>query len=224
MNYAKQFIPILTAIIFIVGCKSNDDKISNSVDALTLWDSLDSVQKSTIKEKILNDYFYWLEGDKSFMVNNGIEKGRPISEQDAVLLTSTFYRTYGNQVTDSKRLKAAKSIYFEAQEVIDFLNEVRSKNLCPAGNTLGVRFYLAKYPDTWGVNTPNDPNDDKLQNQQTVIIRAVCNGNDIAHSITGNVAYNFGDVCPPVCNLSLPSEICEGGEYNPNGPFFKECH
>jgi hypothetical protein len=221
----KLIFYIASVIIFItimVSCKSDQAKSQDTQlkSSTRVWGMLDTLQRDSLTNLVLEEYFKQLQGNKSLMINTG----KPISADTAALLTQTYYLTLGATPAIENRKRSAKSVYFEATEIIAFLDSIRSKGLCPDGNTLGVRFYFAKYPSDWGSTTPST-GDDFYAGQNTIIVRGVCNGNDIGHSSTlgMNAAWNFGDVCPPLCDYTKPTSRCTGGEYNHLGPFTKSC-
>lgn len=135
--------------------------------------------------------------------------GKPVNADRAHELT----KNYWNTLDIISKADSAKSVYFAKKELDDFTQIIINEGLCSQEN-IGFRFYFAKYrvdePDTF------------LRGQQTIIIRATCNGKDIPHQLkTGTetvfVAYDFGDVCPPRCDLSKPDSTCHDGSYNING-------
>ena len=137
---------------------------------------------------------------------------RCITASDAQTIANNYYTTNQNPLT-------SKSIYFPIDRLEWFLNQIKSSqsSLCNDG-TLGVRFYLAKYTNNV-VQSQGLPSTyvDKL----TVIMRATCNGEDIPHTTneTPCVAFNYGDVCPPLCDVNNPGTVfpASAGNYNSSG-------
>ncbi len=142
-------------------------------------------------------------------------QGRGIRAAEADVITKQYYT---EQDAIANNGNYSKSVYFKASELQDFLDAIVETNkelsLCTA-EELGVRIYFAKYPQ---VSTTYP-----YPGQQTVVLRATCDGKDIRHQINQDesetvfVAYNFGDVCPPRCVPGSTTNYPNAGKYNING-------
>jgi hypothetical protein len=133
--------------------------------------------------------------------------GNPIDAVRAKELTDNYWNTLSSTTRDDD----AKSVYFTKSELDIFAQNIIDSSLCTM-DEIGFRFYFAKY----------EPTDTIFPGQHTIVIRATCSGKDIAHRIIGgrergNVAYDFGDVCPPRCDLDKPKDKKKDGTYNVSG-------
>jgi hypothetical protein len=135
--------------------------------------------------------------------------GNPVGAVRAKELTDNYWNTLSSATRDDD----AKSVYFTKAELDVFAQNIINAQLCTQ-ESIGYRFYFAKYK-------PNDTTT-PFRGQHTIVIRATCDGKDIPHQIVSDienvhVAYDFGDVCPPRCDLANPSTVHQNGRYNVNG-------
>ncbi len=127
---------------------------------------------------------------------------------------SDLTTNYLNTLNAAAKEDSAKSVYFSKSELDAFAQDILDAGLCSA-DSIGFRLYFAKYK-------ANDTAS-SFPGQMTIVIRATCNGKDIPHQINGQgvettyVAYDFGDVCPPRCDLKNPGLKKKDGSYNTNG-------
>lgn len=181
---------VYVALIF-VSCKHSPESTDSS-DSTNQSDTAATPTKSVLE----------------FNPSNSRLLGASIDSTAAGIITRNYYEAIPASMKDL----AAKSVYFETNEILNFIDQIRNANLCTG--TLGFRVYFAKYP-----NNPSYP----YPGQQTVILRATCDGRDLPHQVTAagetvKVAYNYGDVCPPRCNIASPGQVyTSGGEYRTRG-------
>lgn len=83
-------------------------------------------------------------------------------------------------------------VFFYREDILRVLSTIPDN--CSAA---GIKFYLRTHPDTL---KDSDRNRHRYAKRQTIVMWATCNGD----TILGNrdALYDYGDVCPPNCNIT----------------------
>lgn len=200
-HFLSFLLGICVLSLLISRCKQPcpDPESRTSVNIVDSWDQLGSSTKDSLRDSLILKLISE-KVSKNFL--DSLRVAAAITYTDAEAWTWNYF----DQLDDLIAMTEAKSVHFKLNELMAFLGEYgNNETLCTG--TKGIRIYFSKYPSNYGVT--------KYIRKHHVILRYTCDGKDIEHSTTmPNTAYNFGDVCPPMCNL-VANECYKNGQYRP---------
>jgi|GEM_PF-6297540 len=189
----KALLTFVTLILLLVSCGTkNKDQITFTIDTST-----GEILDSDCKELSDNAKLVLLDQVRSSIYP--MNMATPIDSSAAKKLTDNYLKSPQDSVE--------KSVHFYKEEL--------DKMLAIDGIT-GIRVFFAKYDPSY-MTFHSVPQLHPYRSRNTVVLRAVKGNKNIHHNVSRHVAHDYGDICPPYCQIPVYSQNPAAVQKRKNG-------